>query len=679
MKVDLIDLGCPNCAMKMESEISKLSNVESVEISFFNQILEYELVNPKEEKKTLNEMQRIITAIEPDCKINVKEEEKRGLSLDEITLFSSILLFAISFFLKGRPQLIVQIAALILSGYKVFRNAVKNLFTLRFLDENFLMSIACLGAIAVGEFQEGIAVMVFYSIGEYFQDLAVDRSRRSIESLIEMKPEYGNLIVGDELRKLKPELLVVGDKIRILPGEKVPVDSVVTEGFSELDTSMITGESNPVAVKEGSRLLNGTINLNGVLTAEVVREASESTVAKILEQVENSQSNKAKSETFIRSFAKWYTPVVVGFALFLFLFMPLVTDLGYSVWFHRALLFLVISCPCALVLSVPLTYFASIGNLAKHHVLLKGSNYLETMAKVDTFAFDKTGTLTTGEFVISKVNGPEDVVEIAARLEENSNHPLAKAFHSVHPKIGPATEVSEFPGRGLEGRLDGHLYHLGNLEWMKEQGVFVEEVQTADNVLYLSKDENYYGSVELYDEPKADAKEMIQELREQGIRRLVLVSGDRKLANQKVAEELGLDDYYAELLPQEKTQVIEKLQRDGVVAFVGDGMNDAPVLTQADVGISMGETGSHAAIESSDVTILGESMKKLNTLLASSHKTNRIVKQNIIFALAVKVLCMVLGTFGLINMWGAVFADVGVAILAVLNAMRMLRFQLNGR
>lgn len=692
MDIYLRGLTCANCAAKIEREVKNVKNVKEANLNLVNKTLFVDSENGNYEN-ILNEAKSIVKRIEPDVGFEVLEE---GDDLDEIIeegetsskfeimrMVVSGILLGLSLYLKSRNEtasLIVGLISFIIVGYKILYTAFRNILRGEVFDENFLMSIASIGAIAIGEVNEGIAVMLFYSVGEYLQDLAVDNSTKSIKSLVKMKPTFGNLVLGDSVKKVNPKILEVGDIIRILPGEKVPVDSIITKGSSSLDTSSITGESMPFYVEEGTEIISGSINHEGVIEARVEKSFKDSTVSQILEMVQNASSRKSKTENFITVFAKFYTPIVVILAVIIAIIPPLVTGDNFYDWIYTALTFLVISCPCAIVISVPLTYFAAIGVGSKNGILIKGSNYVDTMTDVDTIIFDKTGTLTKGQFKVTKINtndiDEEYFIKLAKKLEDHSNHPIAQSIREYYSEdVDIEIEnISEIPGRGIQGELNGEIILLGNSKMLEENNIAVEKSDSFGTVLYMAIGNKFVGSIEINDVVKDDTKKSLAELKSLGIKKTIMLTGDREETAAHFAKELGIDEYKADLLPQDKVSEFEKIKKNskGKVAFVGDGTNDAPVLRLADVGISMGEFGSDAAIESSDVTVMGEEMNRLPLFGRISKKTKRIAIQNIVFALGIKIAVMVLGVLGFANMWIAVFADVGVALLAVLNAMRVM-------
>ncbi len=690
MEIILEGLTCANCAGKIEREIQGLPNVKSASVNVLNSSLTLETEDGNYEK-VLDQSKEIVDRIEPGTGFKVledkgedeEEEKEEGFNKDVLKMLISIGLMGFAYLLKGKSETlsaIIEIIAYLVVGYSVLKTAIINITKGQIFDENFLMSIATIGAILIGEREEGVMVMLLYSLGEYLQDRAVDSSTKSIKSLVKMKPESGNLVVDGEVKVVKPVMLKVGDIIRILPGEKIPVDSIVISGKTSLDTSSITGESMPVAVEEGSRIISGSINNEGVIEARVEKEYKDSTVSQILDLVKNASNKKSETENFITVFARYYTPIVVLLAGIIAIVPPLIIDEPFSKWIYTALTFLVISCPCAMVISIPLAYFASIGVNSKYGVLVKGSNYIESMTKVDTIIFDKTGTLTEGRFKVVDVKAKQGSVEelllIAKKMEENSNHPIAKSIKEYFDKdiAMEINDIEDIPGRGIKGVLNGEKILLGNKTLMEENQIQVEKVNSPGTIIYLSKNQENLGHIEIADILKKDAKNSLEELRGQGIENMIMLTGDRRESAEIFAKDLGLNDFKADLLPQDKVRIFEEIKEraEGKVAFVGDGANDAPVLRISDVGIAMGEFGSDAAIDSGDVTIMGTELKKLSLFHRIAQKTKLIALENIIFALTIKVLIMILGVFGLANMWAAVFADVGVSLLAVLNSLRIM-------
>lgn len=581
-------------------------------------------------------------------------------------------------------QIALFIISYIIVGGDVVKRAVKNIFKGQVFDENFLMSIATIGAFFIGEYPEGVAVMLFYQVGELFQSYAVGKSRKSIASLMDIRPDYANVKKGDELVKVDPDEVQIGDIIVIKAGEKIPLDGKVIEGSSMIDTSALTGESVPREVEVGSDILSGCININGVITAEVTKEFGESTVSKILDLVENASSKKSNSEQFITKFARYYTPVVVIIAVFLAIIPPLVIDgATFSDWIYRALSFLVVSCPCALVISIPLSFFGGIGGASKKGVLVKGSNYLEALAETEIVVFDKTGTLTKGVFNVQEIHpegvSKEELLELTAHAESYSNHPISLSLKRAYSKEidnGRISDVEEISGHGVIATVDGKKVMAGNIKLMKMMDIPYFKGELIGTIVHVAVNNKYIGYIVIADEVKEDSAQAIKELKAANIKQIVMLTGDNKSIGSKVAKELGLDKVYAELLPADKVEKLEELfsqkSKKGKLAFVGDGINDAPVLARADIGIAMGGLGSDAAIEASDVVIMTDEPSKIATTMKISKKTLKIAHQNIVFAIGIKIIVLILSAFGITTMWAAIFADVGVTIIAVLNAFRAL-------
>ena len=581
-------------------------------------------------------------------------------------------------------QIALFIISYIIVGGDVVKRAVKNIFKGQVFDENFLMSIATIGAFFIGEYPEGVAVMLFYQVGELFQSYAVGKSRKSIASLMDIRPDYANVKKGDELVKVDPDEVQIGDIIVIKAGEKIPLDGKVIEGSSMIDTSALTGESVPREVEVGSDILSGCININGVITAEVTKEFGESTVSKILDLVENASSKKSNSEQFITKFARYYTPVVVIIAVFLAIIPPLVIDgATFSDWIYRALAFLVVSCPCALVISIPLSFFGGIGGASKKGVLVKGSNYLEALAETEIVVFDKTGTLTKGVFNVQEIHpegvSKEELLELTAHAESYSNHPISLSLKRAYSKEidnGRISDVEEISGHGVIATVDGKKVMVGNIKLMKMMDIPYFKGELIGTIVHVAVNNKYIGYIVIADEVKEDSAQAIKELKAANIKQTVMLTGDNKSIGSKVAKELGLDKVYAELLPADKVEKLEELfsqkSKKGKLAFVGDGINDAPVLARADIGIAMGGLGSDAAIEASDVVIMTDEPSKIATTMKISKKTLKIAHQNIVFAIGIKIIVLILSAFGITTMWAAIFADVGVTIIAVLNAFRAL-------
>lgn len=581
-------------------------------------------------------------------------------------------------------QIALFIISYIIVGGDVVKRAVKNIFKGQVFDENFLMSIATIGAFFIGEYPEGVAVMLFYQVGELFQSYAVGKSRKSIASLMDIRPDYANVKKGDELVKVDPDEVQIGDIIVIKAGEKIPLDGKVIEGSSMIDTSALTGESIPREVEVGSDILSGCININGVITAEVTKEFGESTVSKILDLVENASSKKSNSEQFITKFARYYTPVVVIIAVFLAIIPPLVIDgATFSDWIYRALAFLVVSCPCALVISIPLSFFGGIGGASKKGVLVKGSNYLEALAETEIVVFDKTGTLTKGVFNVQEIHpegvSKEELLELTAHAESYSNHPISLSLKRAYSKEidnGRISDVEEISGHGVIATVDDKKVMAGNIKLMKMMDIPYFKGELIGTIVHVAVNNKYIGYIVIADEVKEDSAQAIKELKAANIKQTVMLTGDNKSIGSKVAKDLGLDKVYAELLPADKVEKLEELfsqkSKKGKLAFVGDGINDAPVLARADIGIAMGGLGSDAAIEAADVVIMTDEPSKIATTMKISKKTLKIAHQNIVFAIGIKIIVLILSAFGITTMWAAIFADVGVTIIAVLNAFRAL-------
>ena len=578
----------------------------------------------------------------------------------------------------------IFLACYVVIGWDIVWKAITNILHGQVFDENFLMTIATVGALILGEHSEGVAVMLFYQVGEWFQSYAVSKSRRSITSLMDIRPDYANIEKDGKLIQVDPEDVKIGDTIIVKPGERVPLDGKIIKGSSTLDTSALTGESMPREVEAGMEVISGCINQTGILTIQTTKEFGESTVAKILDLVENASDKKGRMENFITRFARYYTPVVVFAALALAVLPPLVTGQAFSIWIYRALTFLVISCPCALVISIPLSFFGGIGGASKIGVLVKGSNYLEALAYTETVVFDKTGTLTKGSFAVTEIqaNGmtDEELLELAAYAEDYSNHPISLSIQKAYGKKidnSRITDVQEIAGHGVQAVIDGMTVLAGNAKLMEREHIPYTASNAIGTVVYVAFDGRYVGCIVIADEIKADAPAAIKTLKAAGIRQTVMLTGDADAVGQDVARRLGLDRAYTELLPADKVDRVEELLAQksdkGMLAFVGDGINDAPVLARADVGIAMGALGSDAAIEAADVVLMTDEPSKIAAIMQIARKTIRISNENIVFALGVKFLVLILGAVGRANMWAAVFADVGVSVIAILNAIRAMR------
>ena len=569
-------------------------------------------------------------------------------------------------------------------GWDIVWKAVTNILHGQVFDENFLMTIATIGALILGEHSEGVAVMLFYQVGEWFQSYAVSKSRKSIASLMDIRPDYANVERNGKLEQVDPDEVNIGDTIVVKPGERVPLDGKIIKGTSALDTSALTGESMPRDVEPGMEVISGCINQTGILTIQTTKKYGESTVAKILDLVENASDKKGKTENFISRFARYYTPIVVFAAIALAILPPLVTGQPFSVWIYRALTFLVISCPCALVISIPLSFFGGIGGASKIGVLVKGSNYLESLAHTEVVVFDKTGTLTKGSFAISQIKAidmkEEQLLELAAYAEDYSNHPISQSIQKAYGKKidnSRISDVQEIAGHGVRAVIDGKTVLAGNAKLMNGENIVYTPSDAIGTVIYLACNGKYAGYIVIEDEVKADAPAAIRALKEVGVRKTVMLTGDADAVGKKVAQKLGLDQAYTELLPADKVDRVEAMLKQtsekGKLVFVGDGINDAPVLARADVGIAMGGLGSDAAIEAADVVLMTDEPSKISAVVRIARKTIRIANENIVFALGVKLLVLILGATGYANMWAAVFADVGVSVIAILNAIRAMR------
>lgn len=740
----LENLDCANCAAKIENKVREIRGIEEVTVNFMTKTLIFKPKQGEDLNKIKEEIKAIVNKLEPDVVVKEKTSRKTIANLkvkeascsmengeaiscgcghshshehhheesahhheDEdhehghshgdgdskkaiIKLILGGGIFALGMIGKFDINIerIMFLIAYIIVGGEIVLRALKNITRGQIFDENFLMTIATIGAFGVGDFAEGVAVMLFYQVGELFQDIAVNKSRKSISSLMDIRPDFANLMVDGEIVKVSPEEVSIDDIIVVKPGEKVPLDGVVIEGKSMLDTSALTGESMPRNVEEGNDVLSGFINQNGVLTVKVVKEFGESTVSKILDLVQNASNRKAKAENFITKFAKYYTPAVVIIAAILAIIPPMViSDATFAEWIYRALVFLVISCPCALVISIPLGFFGGIGTASKHGILIKGSNYLEALNAVETVVFDKTGTLTQGVFNVTEINSSngfnkDEILKYAAYAESYSNHPIAVSIVKTYKNEINKEDVNnyeEIAGHGIIVEIEGKRVAVGNNKLMNSEKVNFKETDSVGTVVYVAIDKVYAGSIVIEDTLKEDAVIAIRELKNNEIKSTVMLTGDNKKVADKVANQLKVDEVYSELLPHEKVEKLENIDSKKTlgknIAFVGDGINDAPVLARADIGIAMGGLGSDAAIEAADVVIMTDEPSKIATAIKISKRTRKIVIQNIVFALGVKALVLILGAFGIATMWDAVFADVGVSILAILNSMRVMRFK----
>ena len=605
-----------------------------------------------------------------------------------IKIIISLILFIFAMVIKFENEIInniIFVISYLIVGFEILKKAIRNIVRGKVFDENFLMSVATIGAFAIGEYPEAVAVMLFYQIGELFQSYAVDKSRKSIASLMDIRPDYANVYREGNIETVNPEEVKIGETIVIKPGEKIPLDGKIIEGKTTLDTKALTGESLPREVSEGDEVLSGCINLNGMIKIEVTKEFGESTVSKILDLVENASSKKSKSENFITKFAKYYTPTVVIIALILAILPPLVIQgATFSDWIYRALSFLVVSCPCALVISIPLSFFGGIGGASKRGILIKGSNYLEALSNTEIAVFDKTGTLTKGVFEVQEVKpvdiSNEELLKIAAYAENYSNHPISKSIKQAYHKPIDEKEIinsEELSGLGIVAKIGEKNVLVGNEKLMQEKQIEFEKCNKIGTILYIAIDGKYAGYILIADKIKDDTKQTIEELKKNDIKQTIMLTGDKKEVGESVAKEVGIDKVYTELLPTDKVQKVEELLKTkspkGKLAFVGDGINDAPVLTLADIGIAMGGLGADSAIEAADIVIMTDEPSKIINVIKLSKKTMRIVKENIVFAIFIKILVLVLTAFGLSTMWEAVFADVGVSIIAIINALRVLK------
>ena len=682
---ELRGIDCGNCAAKIERAVNQLEQVESATVNLIAQKL---ILETKSEDGIDKEIIDLVDAIEPGIEVisEKKEEalpEKRDWAKE--LLLAVMILFAFGFFLPEEYfwiRLVYYLTLYIIIGHKVLIKMVQNIQRGNIFDENFLMSIATLGAFLLGEFPEAVAVMLFYQIGEYFQDKATSQSRQSIAQLMDIRSDKAWRLEGGEAVQVDPETVRVADHILVKPGEKVPLDGLVRKGRSILDTSALTGESLPREIGVGEDITSGVINLTSPLVIEVRKTFSQSTVNKILELVENASNKKAETERMITRFSRVYTPVVVGIA-FLLASLPPLLGLGeWSTWLYRALTFLVISCPCALAVSVPMSFFGGLGGASKLGVLVKGGNYLEALAKLDTVVFDKTGTITKGIFAVDTVvnaEGIEDnILYLAAHLESYSNHPIANSIRTAYGQEvdeNRVSQITELPGQGMSGRIDGRQLYLGNARLMEVQGIAYPAIDSTGTVLYLAEDSHFLGYFLITDQVKETSIEALKDLQAVGIKKTVLLSGDRQAVVDEFAQQFAFNDAFGDCLPQDKVSTFEEIltQSQQAVAFVGDGVNDAPVLARADVGIAMGGLGSDAAIESADVVLMDDDLGKLPQVIRLAKKTVRIAQQNMTLAIVVKLIFLVLSGLGISNMWEAIFADVGVTLLAVWNALRVLR------
>lgn len=686
-------LTCANCAAKIESKVGNFPEIIEAKVNLVNQILEIKLISADGDQ-VIPKVKAVVKSLEPGVQVAEKNtrdhlhqipEEKEKFSGLLVQLGLGILFFGVALIFKLPTT--VQSGLFVLSylviGGEVLLRAGKNLLRRQLFDENFLMTIATLGAFAIGELPEAVSVMLFYQIGELFQSLAVGRSRRSIKALLKIKPEYANLKSAAGLTRVKPQSVKPGQTIVVKSGERIPLDGVITSGQSMVETTALTGESLPRSVQPKDQVLAGFINHTGLLTIRVTKPFDQSSVAKILDMVENASSRKAPTEQFITKFAKYYTPVVVILALLIAVIPPLILKDPLIDWIYRSLIFLVVSCPCALVISIPLGFFGGIGGASRRGILVKGSNYLEALNQVKNVVFDKTGTLTVGGFKVDQIVPVDDLTEeellyVAALAESSSNHPIAKAIiqHYGKPINIDDVEYQEIPGQGVQAVIQGKVLLVGNATLLKNKDIKSYPPDILGTVVHIARDQKYLGYITVSDQLKADSKETILRLRRLGIQQIVMLTGDRRSIAEKIGRELRLDQVYSELLPEDKVAKLEELvtKTRGKVAFVGDGINDAPVLARADVGVAMGALGSDAAIEAADIVLMTDEPARLGDAIEIARKTKAIIWQNIVLALGTKFLVLVLSAFGHATMWGAVFADVGVALIAVFNSLRTIKF-----
>ena len=711
-------LDCPNCAAKVERKINTLEGIKEATVDFLGKkiiILTDEIFGDKISENKLAELiQAEVDKIEDGVKVlalkaNTKENSNSQKEEDTGKIKKKLLIGGILFLLgifvpKSLliPKFTIFLISYFIIGGNVLLSAFKNILNGQVFDENFLMAIATIGAFAIGEYPEGVAVMLFYQLGELFQGIAVNNSRKSIVSLMDIRPDYANIKVEKGIKKVSPEKIKVGEIIVVKPGEKVPLDGKIVKGASTFDTSALTGESLPREAKAGDDVLSGFINKNRLIEIQVAKVFSESTVSKILYLMENAGSKKSKTENFITKFARYYTPVVVITALILAIFPPLlIQGATFSDWIYRALIFLVVSCPCALVISIPLGFFGGIGGASRHGILIKGTNYLEVLNNLESVVMDKTGTLTKGIFKVTEVNAENNIkindfqnnkteltkpllLKYAAHIEKFSNHPIAQSivleYENAESKVDEnvVKNFEEISGFGIKVSINNHQFLAGNSKLMNLENINFDKKENLGTVIYLAADGKYIGNILISDEVKEDSEKAIKGMKENGVKEIVMLTGDNETIGKNIAKKLGIDKVFTELLPDEKVEKLEEIYKSksekGKVAFVGDGINDAPVLARADLGIAMGGAGSDAAIEAADVVIMNDEPSKIVTAIKIAKKTKEIVWQNITIAFAVKIIVMILGLFGDATMWEAVFADVGVALLAVLNATRVLRY-----
>ena len=728
IKLILSGLNCANCANKIETKVNKINGIENASLNFSTTVLTVKINKEEEKNNIVNEIKSIVKKLEPHVKVIEKSDNKDikvnksectsscctnshehesnneehhghthefkenngflGYAKDNLLLIIGTIVYIIALAYKSNDNLLSFIlfgASYLIIGGEVILNAIKNIIRGEIFDENFLMSIATIGAFFIGEYPEAVAVMLFYQIGEVFQGYAVNKSRKSISSLMNIRADHANVLRDDKEIRVSPEDVSIGEFIIIKPGERVPLDGTVLEGTSFIDTSALTGESVPREVTTGNEILSGSINNNGVLKVKVDKEYGESTVARILELVENASNKKAPTEKFITKFAKVYTPIVVAIAVLVAIIPPIIIkDATFSEWIYKALSILVVSCPCALVVSIPLGFFSGIGAASKKGILVKGGNYLEALRDSEIVVFDKTGTLTKGIFEVTEINSinmsKEELLEITAMGESLSNHPIAMSIANAYGKEVNKDEIKDYKeisGHGIEVTIRENEVLLGNSKLMKSNNIDYNDIDSIGTIVHVAINGEYKGNIVISDEIKENVKEALTELKEVGIKKTIMLTGDNKNVADKVAMDIGIDEVYSELLPGDKVSKIEEILNKktskGKVLFVGDGINDAPVLARADIGVAMGGIGSDAAIEAADVVLMKDKIEEISEAIRVSRRTNMILWQNIIFSLGVKIIVMLLVILGLTNMWAAVFADVGVTLIAVLNSMRIIR------
>ena len=728
-KLVLSGLNCANCASKIEAKVNKINGIKNASLNFSTTVLTVEIHEEREKNSIVNEIKLIVKKLEPHVKViekldnkvidsnkakctssccsnskyeNHEEEEHHGHTheikennngflgyvKDNLLLIIGAIVYVIALAYKSNENLLsfmlFGISYLIIGG-EVILSAIKNILRGEIFDENFLMSIATIGAFFIGEYPEAVAVMLFYQIGEVFQGYAVNKSRKSISSLMDIRADYANVLRDGKEVKVSPEEVFIGESIIVKPGERVPLDGIILEGTSFIDTSALTGESVPREVTIGNEILSGSINNNGVLKVKVYKEFRESTVARILELVENASNKKAPTEKFITKFAKVYTPIVVAIAVLVAIIPPIIIkDATFSEWIYKALSILVVSCPCALVVSIPLGFFSGIGAASKKGILVKGGNYLEALKDSEVVVFDKTGSLTKGVFEVTEINAKnitkDELLEITAMGEIHSNHPIAVSIAKAYGKDINKDEIKDYKeisGHGIEVTIREDDVLLGNSKLMEMNNINYDNIDSIGTIVHVAINGEYKGNIVISDEIKENVKEALSELKDVGIKNTIMLTGDNKNVADKVAKDIGIDEVYSELLPGDKVSKIEdilsKKNSKGKVLFVGDGINDAPVLARADIGVAMGGIGSDAAIEAADVVLMKDKIEEISEAIRVSRRTNKILWQNIIFSLGVKVIVMFLVVLGLTNMWAAVFADVGVTLIAVLNSMRIIR------